>query len=307
LSADVTSIRIRAHAKINLHLGILGRRADGYHDVETVLQTLALHDTVTCETCDGPFALHCDRPDVPVDPSNLVWRAAVLLAEAVGRPALAERGTRIGIEKRIPMQAGLGGGSADAAAALLALVRLWGLEREVGGDTLRRLGSRLGADVPFFFEGGTALGTGRGDELRPLPDVPASAVVVMMPPFGVPTADAYRWYDAQAGAATPAVSLAELGPWPERSGQWVAWLGRCRNDFEPVVGERFPDAPEAIARLKASGAGLAALSGSGAAVFGLFGGEPRVAVLERPGWQVLVSRTMDRASYHPQADASGPG
>lgn len=288
----MTSIRIRAHAKINLHLGILGRRVDGYHDVETVLQTLALHDTLTCEAYDGPFALRCDQPGVPVDASNLVWRAAVWLAEAVGRPALAERGTRIGIEKRIPMQAGLGGGSADAAAALLALVRLWGLEQEVGVDTLRRLGSRLGADVPFFFEGGTALGTGRGDELRPLPDVPASAVVVMMPPFGVPTADAYRWHDARAGEATP-----EIGQWPEQPGQWGDWLGRCRNDFEVVVGERFPEVPDAIARLKVSGARVAALSGSGAAIFGLFGGEPPVAALQRPGWQVLVSRTVDRASY----------
>jgi 4-diphosphocytidyl-2-C-methyl-D-erythritol kinase len=289
----VTSIRIHAHAKINLHLGILGRRADGYHDVETVLQTLALHDTLTCEIYDGPFALRCDRPEVPVDASNLVWRAAVLLAEAVGRPGLAERGTRIGIEKRIPMQAGLGGGSADAAAALLALVRLWGLEREVGPDTLRRVGSRLGADVPFFFEGGTALGTGRGDELRPLPDVPASAVVVLMPPFGVPTADAYRWHDARAVATA---SL-EIGQWPERPGQWGDWLGRCRNDFEPVVGERYPEVPEAIAQLEASGATLAALSGSGAAIFGLFEREPAVPVFHRAEWHTLVSRTVDRVSY----------
>jgi 4-diphosphocytidyl-2-C-methyl-D-erythritol kinase len=295
----VTRIRIRAHAKINLHLGILGRRPDGYHDVETVLQTLALHDTLTCERCEGPFALTCDRPDVPVDAGNLVWRAASLLAEAVGRRELAERGTRIHIEKRIPMQAGLGGGSADAAATLQALAQLWSLA--VDAATLRGLAARLGADVPFFFEGGTALGTGRGDELRPLADFPASAVVVMMPPFGVPTADAYRWLDAargEGGADAEAGSPGLLGLWPERAGQWPDWLPRCRNDFEPVVGERYPAVAEAIARLKASGAGLAALSGSGAALFGLLEGDPALADWAEPGWQVIHSRTVDRNWYH---------
>jgi 4-diphosphocytidyl-2-C-methyl-D-erythritol kinase len=241
---------------------------------------------------------------VPVDASNLVWRAAVLLAEVVGRPGLAERGTRIAIEKRIPMQAGLGGGSADAAATLVALVRLWGLE--VAAADLRRVASRLGADVPFFLDGGTALGTGRGDELRPLPDFPASAVVVVMPPFGVPTADAYRWLDARPAASPGAKpQTAEIGRWPEQAGEWGDWLGRCRNDFEAVVGGRFPEVPAAIARLKASGATLAALSGSGAAIFGLFAGEPPEHLPESipgnvavpAGWQTFVSRTVDRASY----------
>jgi 4-diphosphocytidyl-2-C-methyl-D-erythritol kinase len=293
----MTRIRIRAHAKINLHLGILGRRPDGYHDVETVLQTLDLHDTLTCELREGPFALRCDRPGVPVDATNLVWRAASLLAQEAGRPALAEQGTRITLEKRIPMQAGLGGGSADAAATLLALRQLWQLELD--GVALRRLGSTLGADVPFFIDGGTALGTGRGDEIQPLPDVPASAVLVVMPPFGVPTADAYRWVDdAAVGAPTPTI-----GTWPTESGEWPAWLGRCRNDFEPVVAFRHPEVGEAIARLKAAGAGLAALSGSGAALFGVFARqvEARAAAAvawNRKGWRTFLARTVDRLSYN---------
>jgi 4-diphosphocytidyl-2-C-methyl-D-erythritol kinase len=294
----MSAIRVQAHAKINLHLGILGRRPDGYHDVETVLQTLALHDTLICESCEGPFALTCDRPDVPIDATNLVWRAAVLLAQAAGREALAERGTRIRIDKRIPLQAGLGGGSADAAATLLALNRLWRLD--VDQAILRRIGSRLGADVPFFFDGGTALGTGRGDEIRPLPDLPASTVVVVMPPFGVPTADAYRWFDAEAAAARSDAAGADAGEirrWPEQADQWPAWLGRCRNDFEPVVATRYPAVGAAIARLQASGARLAALSGSGAAVFGLFDGEPPRLAEAPAGWRTFVSRTMDRASY----------
>src|SRR5262245_37472701 len=187
----MSRVRIQAHAKINLHLGILGRRPDGYHEVETVLQTLALHDTLTCERYDGPFALTCDHVEVPIDPSNLVWRAAVLLAQEAGRAALAEHGTRIHLEKRIPMQAGLGGGSADEAATLGGVTGLWG--RALGEETeetLRRLGPRLGADGAFCRDGGTALGTGRGDELRPLRAFPESAVVVVMPPFGGSTVEA---------------------------------------------------------------------------------------------------------------------
>jgi 4-diphosphocytidyl-2-C-methyl-D-erythritol kinase len=303
----VTTIEVRAHAKINLHLGILGRRPDGYHEVETVLQTHALHDTLTCDEYDGPFSLSCDRPGVPVDAANLVWRAAALLAEVTGRGTMAD--ARIRIEKRIPMQAGLGGGSADAAAALLALTRLWQLE--VAPRTLHAIAARLGADVPFFLEGGTALGTGRGDELRPLPDFPVSSVLVVMPPCGVPTADAYRWHDARvaaratsAGAAADAgAAAAAVGRWPDRPGQWPAWLSRCRNDFEPVVGERLAEVPEAVARLQASGATLAALSGSGAALFGLFASEAAADAaalgFDRPGWQTFVSRTLDRASSRP--------
>jgi 4-diphosphocytidyl-2-C-methyl-D-erythritol kinase len=284
-------LRVNAHAKINLHLGILRRRADGYHDVETVLQTLALHDTLTCELHDGPFGLACDRADVPVDSSNLVWRAAAMLAEAIRRGPLAETRTRITIEKRIPMQAGLGGGSADAAAALLALVRLWGLDLQSASRVLRDIASRLGADVPFFLDGGTALGTGRGDDLRALPAFPASAVVIVMPPFGVPTADAYRWHDARGEASV------EIGRWPEASGEWGEWLSRCRNDFEPVVGERYPEVLETIGRLRAAGASLAALSGSGTAMFGVFetasAAEKAALAVARPGWQIIATETVN--------------
>jgi 4-diphosphocytidyl-2-C-methyl-D-erythritol kinase len=290
----MTRIRIRAHAKINLHLGILGLRPDGYHEVETVLQTLDLHDTLTCERHDGPFALRCDRPGLPVDATNLVWRAAVLLAQEAGQPALAEQGPRITIEKRIPLQAGLGGGSSDAAATLWALTKLWQLDLD--GVALRRLGSKLGADVPFFVEGGTALGTGRGDEIQPLPDVPALAVLVVMPPFGVPTADAYRWVDdaAAGGAPTP-----RIGTWPTETAQWPQWAGRCRNDFEPVIAFRHPEVGEAIARLRAAGAALAALSGSGAALFGVFAREveARAAAAiawKRAGWKTFLTRTVPR-------------
>ncbi len=303
-------IRIPAHAKINLHLAIGDRRPDGYHDVETVLQTLALHDTLTFEHADSSggasdrdgdtFMLRCDVPGVPLDSSNLVARAAALLAEAAGLSATP--GACVTIEKRIPMQAGLGGGSADAAAALIGLSRLWRLRLDP--RQLHTLGARLGADVPFFLDGGTALGVGRGDELRPLPDLPPHAVLVVMPPLGVSTADAYRWLDEARAtpAATPATAASGSGPpWPQTPAEWPACLSRCRNDFEPVVGARIAAVPDAVGRLKQAGASFAAMSGSGAALFGLFQtpaeAESAAKMFAQPGWRTFVSQTLDRASY----------
>jgi 4-diphosphocytidyl-2-C-methyl-D-erythritol kinase len=303
-------VSLPAYAKINLHLRILDTRADGYHNVVTVLQTLALHDEVTCERRDGAFEIVCDDPDVPLDRRNLVWRAAQALADAVSRPEdLA--GTRVTIVKRIPMQAGLGGGSADAAAALAGLVRAW--EIEIDRASLHRLASGLGADVPFLLEalsseGGhpagsaTMLGLGRGDELARLPAFPPHAVLLVMPPFGVSTADAYRWHDervAAAGAETGSGG-GDPGGWPVESADWLSLLPRCRNDFELAIGPRHPAIPETVTALRDAGATFAAMSGSGAALFGLFpAGEAgqqaasrAAARFDRPGWRTFVTSTL---------------
>jgi 4-diphosphocytidyl-2-C-methyl-D-erythritol kinase len=268
------SITIQAYAKINLHLQILGTREDGYHDVVTVLQSLALHDTLVCESRPGPFELRCDYPGVPLDRTNLIWKAAQLIAERSPDPALAHGPANavVTLDKRIPAQAGLGGGSADAAAALVAFARLWDIEIDDAG--LERLGRRLGADVPFCLRGGTMLGTGRGDELRTLPDLPTYTVMVVKPPFGIPTPDAYRWHDERVGAATPADALA--GRWPSLSNGWEALMPELFNDFEQVVGQRFPDVPLTVAALKDAGARFAAMTGSGAAMIALFD-KPEVA------------------------------
>lgn len=316
-----------AFAKINLHLRILDTRADGYHNVVTILQTLALHDIVSCERRDGPFEIVCDDPDVPRDRRNLVWRAAQALADAVSRPEDIAN-TRVTIAKRIPMQAGLGGGSADAAAALAGLVRAW--EIEIDRRSLHRIASGLGADVPFLLEalsdvevlpgvgspelsgvssassagwaaGRTMLGVGRGDELTALPAFPPHAVLLVMPPFGVSTADAYRWHDERV-AAEGAQGEAEPEherEWPTASGDWPGWLTRCRNDFELAIGPRHREIPETVAALRDAGASFAAMSGSGAALFGLFpageAGERAAAQaaarFDRPGWRTFVTST----------------
>jgi len=182
--------RVRAFAKINRSLEVLGVRPDGFHELRTVFQSIALHDTIAIRAVPGAFQLTCDEPACPADRSNLVWRAAEQVWKAAGRRG-APRGVSIQLTKRIPLQAGLGGGSSDAATALRALGRLW----RVHPDRVRAIGSALGADIPYFFEGGTALGLDRGDLLFPLVDAPRAWVVLVIPSFGVSTKDAFAWWD----------------------------------------------------------------------------------------------------------------
>ncbi|PYR93699.1 MAG: hypothetical protein DMF84_07775 [Acidobacteria bacterium] len=147
-------LTVRAHAKVNLDLRVLGVRSDGYHELRTVFQTIELHDTLVCAETPGPFTIRCRTPNVPLDASNLIWTSAAALWTALGR-AGDVRDTTVAIDKKIPLEAGLGGGSADAAAALVALARLWG---GAPMTLLRELSTTIGADVPFFLSGGTALG-----------------------------------------------------------------------------------------------------------------------------------------------------
>ena len=287
------SVSLPAFAKINLDLRVLGSRADGFHDLKTVFQSLALFDNVTVSTRRGPLALSCDEPDVPSDRRNLAWKAAALLHHVATGKTSAPRDILIELRKRVPAQAGLGGGSANAAMTLLALNALWKLDLDIA--SLSRIAARLGADVPYFLIGGTALGLGRGDDIYPLADMPPVHVVILRPGFGVATADAYRWFDEELRRP-----LKEPAARPVPPG-WPAWSTTLRNDLEAAVIKHHP----AIGRIRQSlldaGATFAAMSGSGSAVFGLF--ERRDAArrtandLARPGWLSLHTRTLSRRDY----------
>jgi 4-diphosphocytidyl-2-C-methyl-D-erythritol kinase len=259
-----TSLVVRAFAKINLDLTIVGLLPDGYHEVRTVLQSVALHDTLTFTAVPGPFAITCTQPGVPTDARNLVWRAAALLWSVRRDPTAPLAGVRVTLEKRIPAEAGLGGGSSDAAATLVALSRLWNLSLDL--PSLARLGARLGADVPFFLAGGTALGSGRGDDVSPLVEPPVTPIVIVKPPFGVPTPDAYGWFDQDRKPKPVRGTSRTLPGWP-------AWAHDLRNDLEPPVASRFPQIRRTSRELTALGAMHAAMSGSGSAVFGVFADE----------------------------------
>lgn len=280
-------LRVRALAKINVSLRILGVHADGYHELRTTFQSVALHDTLTIAEVAGPFTITCDDVRCPTDDTNLVWRAAERLWRADrrrGRPA----GVHVHLAKRIPMQAGLGGGSSDAVAAIRGLIRVW--KMRVPETALRTVARELGADVAYFLEGGTALGVGRGDVLYPLPDRPTLFVVIAQPSFGVSTRDAYGWWDSahsQGGlVSTP----------PDRDGP-----GERGNDLEGPVAAHHPTIGRLVKRLRACGAEDAAMSGSGSAVFGLFASESlaldAAAAVTRSGLVVTVTRTVNRGAY----------
>ena len=282
----------RAHAKVNLDLRVLGTRPDGYHELRTVFQTIELHDIVACWGKSGAFSLSCKTAGVPLDETNLVWRAAAALWKALGR-AGDPRDTRVAIEKAIPIEAGLGGGSADAAAALHVLARLWG---GAPLSLLRDVAAGLGADVPFFLSGGTALGLGRGEEIYPLVDLPVHWVVIVRPPYGVSTAEAYAWYDEDraAGIREPRELQILPVPWPTRAAQMI-------NDLEPPVVRRHPEIAGLKTALREAGAVAAAMSGSGSAVFGLFRGRAAAARVVRPlarrGTQAILTRTLTRGEH----------
>jgi 4-diphosphocytidyl-2-C-methyl-D-erythritol kinase len=268
-------ITARAFAKINLDLRILGTDAGGYHELRTTFQSIALHDLLTFVRQRGPLVIESDDPACPAH-GNIVERAASMLWQAAERPG-SPSGVRVRIAKRIPVAAGLGGGSADAAAALRALVRLWRVR--VSGKQLQEIAASLGADVPFFLQGGTARGTGRGDVLSAVVDRPRRWVVVAMPPFGVATKDAYRWFDESVAAT----------------------LKGSPNDLQAVVVAHHPEIGHLIDELKRAGASPAAMSGSGSAVFGLFArfsaAETAADALIGRGRRILVARTLSRSQY----------
>jgi 4-diphosphocytidyl-2-C-methyl-D-erythritol kinase len=282
-------------AKINLTLRVMGRRPDGYHEIETVFQTVTLHDRLTFEARDDArLELVCDAPGIPCDETNLVHRAGAALRERYG----ASRGARIVLEKKIPAGGGLGGGSSNAAVALVGLARLW--EIAADGSALAEIGASLGADVPFFLTGGTALGTGRGTDIHPLPDVPTKQLLLVTPRIEVSTAAAYKSLNAHAltKAVAPA-NLAVSRAQAEISGSLRATL---RNDFEPVVYRLHPEIERARDALVAAGAGGALLSGSGASVFGLFENanereRAQASLRAEAGWRVFACATLARSAY----------
>ncbi len=285
------TITVRPTAKINLTLRVGPRRPDGFHDVRTLLQSIGISDTLTVSARRGAFALSCRAPGVPTDETNLVWRAARALWTAAGREG-EPRDAHVRLDKTIPHEAGLGGGSADAAAALAALNVVWELRQS--RKELHRVAAGIGADVPFFLMGGTAVGTGKGDELYPVDDVARLGVVIVKPSFGIFTADAYRWLDEDRVAGLPALAT-------DRSREvHVGWETDplvLVNDLEAPVVRRHPEVLEAIESCYREGAMVAAMTGSGSAVFGLFNEAvaPRAARnLQRPDWWVSLTRTLNR-------------
>jgi 4-diphosphocytidyl-2-C-methyl-D-erythritol kinase len=280
--------RVCAHAKINLSLKVLHKRPDGYHEIRTVFQTVGIHDVIEVEFRPSKTTeIAIEGMDIP---DNLIARAALLVMDETGVTGRV----RFRVEKNIPMGGGLGGGSSDAAAVLLALPALAG--RRIPLPALMRMGAGLGSDVPFFLAGGTALGLGRGEELYPLPDAPAWPLLIVAPRLHVSTPEAYRALGRELTSLADVSKLDVL-----QSFVWGGPLSALENDFEEAVFRMHPQLEVWKRRLVELGAPAAHLSGSGAALFGVF---PDRAVLERalPRFpaeqlQVLPTRMLTRARY----------
>jgi 4-diphosphocytidyl-2-C-methyl-D-erythritol kinase len=255
----VRRARVRALAKINLDLRVLGKRPDGFHELRTIFQTISLADTLDLAFTPGRKTA-IDLEDPLGIPDNLVVRAARMAMEAMGATGRVE----MRLAKRIPMGAGLGGGSSDAAAVLLALPALAG--RVLALPELSRIAGQLGSDVPFFLLGGTAVGIGRGTELFPLPDAPGLAAVLVAPGVHVNTAQAYRDLSRRLTTESQQNKIFSF-----QANTWGgSGAGRAANDFEAVVFEQHRGLALLKKRLQRAGASVALMTGSGSALFGLF-------------------------------------
>ena len=286
---------------MNLGLRVLGRRPDGYHRIRTVLASVALHDTLRFEAGGREHEIECAARDVPSDGTNLALRAVAALEDLLGARLPP---VRIRLTKRIPPGRGLGGGSSDAAVTLLALNRAFGCGQP--RPALHRAAARIGMDVPFFLYGGEALATGRGDRLFPFPDGPPLALVLLLPNFSVPTAEAYR----RLPRSLRLDSARSLPPGTMRRSPGAPPEGMLDNDLERSgvfqvsrTGDARPG--DSIARMRralsAAGAVGAAMSGSGSATYGIFPDEAAAAraarALAGPEWTAHPTRLLSRAEH----------
>lgn len=261
-------LRLQAFAKINLTLDVGPRRADGYHEISSVMQTVSLADELLFARVPQGISVDCDSPDIPVGSGNLATRALEMLAGKL------PGGVRLEIRKRIPVAAGLGGGSSNAAAALKGANRLYGL-----GLTERELVSCaavLGSDVPFFILGGTVEALGRGELVRRLPPLPVLWLVLAKPDFGVPTAEVYARYKPCGREPRTPKLVAAL-----EKGDGDGVLNALGNDLEDVTAAACPEVGALKARLEALGALKTLMTGSGPAVYGIFPGEREARLAAR--------------------------
>ncbi len=285
-------ILIRSFAKVNLALAVLGRRADGFHEIRTVFQSIDLHDELEIKP-SNVLRLSCpDLPNVPME-ENTAWRAATALARTFSPGSGAE----IILKKRIPAGAGLGGGSSNAAAALLGLCRLWQLS--VTAEKLHAIAAATGSDVPFFLRGGTALGIGRGEEIYPLPEIRSTNMVVVYPGVHIATRAAY---DSLSLLLTSRQAPPNIQSFCGRLAEETDGLAGIFNDFEASILPAYPSIREAKDFLKEAGATATLLSGSGSSVFGFFLNEESALAASRSGnarkaWRVFPAKTLSRAEY----------
>jgi len=299
------SLSLPAFAKINLGLRVGSRRADGYHEIGTIFQTISLHDTIEMNATEDPhIVLACDDRSLSTSDDNLVMRAVKSLQERFA----PQQGVRIRLQKRIPMQAGLGGGSSDAATTLMGLARLWDLP--ASRHELAAIGKELGADVTFFLFGGTAHASGVGDRVEVYNDAPKKFLLIVKPNANISTAEAYRALDQRfltSPNSNPILSTSQ----PAADSDEIN-LANLTNDFEAVVFDLEPEIRRAKSALLKAGASAALLAGSGSAMVGIFASEDAQrraiqAIELETGWRVFPCKMVGRQEYQSAFGDLAPG
>ncbi|MBI1739670.1 MAG: 4-(cytidine 5'-diphospho)-2-C-methyl-D-erythritol kinase [Candidatus Koribacter versatilis] len=315
------TVTARSFAKINLGLYIGPLRPDGYHDLRTVYQTIALHDVLRVSVGKGSgIEIYCADPRVPCDESNTCYR----VAEQVMDVLRAKGKVTIEIEKRLPVQGGLGAASSNAVATLIALERA--LKKPLSQPARLRIAAEVGSDLPMFLVGGTVLGVGRGEEVYPLPNLPATPVVAVTPDAGVSTPKAFADWD-QLTHSEASDRLMEVGrvlsAWLGSPNTGAPARGRSRagsplldlvrtgieNDFEKVVFPQYPDLRDIKGALERAGALYASLSGSGSTLYGLFSTRAAAARavgrLQKQGLRAVATVTLTRQQYWKKSLVAG--
>lgn len=283
----MTTLQEKAYAKINLTLDVLGKRPDGYHDLMSVMQTVSFCDDVQIDVDTGiPWRITCGRQDVPADETNLAWKAAACFLDAAD---LSVDGISIRINKRIPSQAGLGGGSADASAVLRALNRHYGAPFTL--EELAQLGAQVGSDVPFCVYQGTAMAEGRGERLRRLTPMPDCCIVICKPDFSASTPALFRKIDSAQITLRPDNRAMEQAL---SRGDLHQICACVHNVFDPVVAAEHPQVEQIKTVLRQSGALAQQMTGSGSAIFGIMpdvhSAETAKSKLEEQGYLAYLAR-----------------
>jgi 4-diphosphocytidyl-2-C-methyl-D-erythritol kinase len=322
IQCEFVIVTIPSFAKINLGLRIGPLREDGFHQLRTVYQTIGLHDIVSVSVVRGSgIEIRCDDPRVPTDSTNTCFS----IVERAMQALKARGRVVIKIEKRLPVQGGLGGASGNAVAALLAVER--SLRKRLPMAERLQIAAEVGSDIPLFLIGGTVLGVGRGEEVYPLPDLPPTTCVIALPEIAISTPKAFADWDEEAKLTPSAHSdrmlefSREISAWlnavpisgGRRSGVSARGGGRAENplldlvrtgienDFERVVFPKYPELLEVKRVLERTGAQYASLSGSGSAIYGLFDSSSQAAAaakkLVRQGTRALVTSTLTRRQY----------
>ena len=280
-------------AKINWFLRVLGKREDDYHELCTIFQTVSLVDEITFSDCDEVL-LTCNDENIPTDESNLIVKSANVLREKCS----IKNGAKIHLEKNIPSPGGLGGGSSNAAIALLGLVKLWNLK--IDFEDLVKIGAKLGADVPFFFYGGSCLGTGKGTNLLPINDLEEKFLLIVMPDVQVSTREAFARLNAPRLTNFSAKSILHLCQ-SEAEGFDLRQT-KLKNDFETSIFAIEPEVKRVKETLLTCGAIQVSMSGSGASVFAIFDNKEtrqatQKALENETSWRQFAVATVSREKY----------